>query len=121
MTEDQEKWVGHGNGKGTGRQVGGRHYIDFLIQPVEFITINKLGFLEGCIIKRICRYNREGGKGLADLEKIHHEIELIVELAMGGTPAPDAMEPEASDDDRPDALRWINYPFPDFEKGELKS
>lgn len=37
-------------------QVGGEHYKNYAIQPVEFITKNKLGFLEGCVIKRICRY-----------------------------------------------------------------
>ena len=62
-------------------QVGGNHYKDFAIQPVEFITRNKLSFLAGCIVKRICRYNRSGGKGLQDLEKIKHECELLIELA----------------------------------------
>lgn len=63
------------------RQVGGDHYKGFEIQPVEFIVKNKLGFLEGAIIKRICRYNRPGGKGREDLEKIRHECELLMELA----------------------------------------
>lgn len=61
------------------RQVGNSTYRKFLIQPVEFITRNNLSFLQGCIIKRICRYNK-GGKGLEDLEKIIHEVELIMEL-----------------------------------------
>lgn len=62
------------------RQVGGEHYKAFPIQPVEFITRNKLGFLEGCIIKRVCRYNMPGGKGRQDLEKIMHECELLMEM-----------------------------------------
>jgi len=62
------------------RQVGGYHYKYFPIQPVEFITKNKLGFLQGCIIKRICRYNEPGGKGLQDLKKIKHEVDLLTEL-----------------------------------------
>jgi hypothetical protein len=61
-------------------QIGGNHYKHFRIQPVEFVTANKLSFLQGCIIKRICRYNLEGGKGIQDLEKIGHEIDLIIEL-----------------------------------------
>ena len=61
-------------------QVGGNHYKNFTIQPVEFITKNKLGFLQGCIIKRICRYNEPGGKGLQDLKKIKHEVDLLIEL-----------------------------------------
>lgn len=59
-------------------QIGGNHYQDMPIQPIEFITKNKLSFLQGCIIKRIVRYNKEGGKGLQDLEKIKHEIDLII-------------------------------------------
>ena len=55
-------------------QVGGNHYKNFTIQPVEFITINKLGFLEGCIIKRLCR-NLPG-----DFDKIKHEIKLLEKL-----------------------------------------
>lgn len=58
------------------KQVGGEHYKHFKIQPVEFITANKLGFLEGCIIKRLCRYQSKGG--LEDLKKIQHEIELLI-------------------------------------------
>lgn len=61
-------------------QIGGSHYKNFKIQPIEFITANKLSFLQGCIIKRICRYGLEGGKGIQDLEKIGHEIDLIIEL-----------------------------------------
>lgn len=62
------------------RQVGGDHYKGFAVQPVEFITRNRLGFLEGCIIKRLCRYNRPGGKGREDLQKIAHEVELLMEM-----------------------------------------
>ncbi len=62
------------------RQVGGDHYKKWAIQPTVFITKNNLSFLQGCIIKRIVRYNQNGGKGLQDLEKIKHEIDLIIEL-----------------------------------------
>lgn len=61
-------------------QVGGSHYKSLPIQPAEFITKNHLGFLEGCVIKRLCRYNRPGGKGREDLEKAIHEILLLLEL-----------------------------------------
>ena len=61
-------------------QVGGDHYKGFEIQPVEFITKNNLAFLPGCIVKRICRYKIPGGKGLEDLRKMKHEIDLIIEL-----------------------------------------
>jgi hypothetical protein len=59
-------------------QVGGGHYKDMKIQPVKFITENNLDFLTGCIIKRICRWKHKDG--LKDLEKIKHEVDLIIEL-----------------------------------------
>lgn len=62
------------------QQVGGSHYKNFKVQPVEFIAKNRLGFLQGSIIKRICRYNRPGGKGFEDLEKIKHECDLLMAL-----------------------------------------
>ena len=61
-------------------QQGGTHYKRFTIQPVEFISKNNLNFLQGCIIKRICRYKVPGGKALQDLEKIKHEIDLLIQL-----------------------------------------
>jgi len=61
-------------------QVGGSHYKDLPIQPVEFSTRNNLGFLAGCIVKRICRYDKPGGKGVQDLDKIKHEVDLLKEL-----------------------------------------
>ena len=62
-------------------QIGGTHYKNCAIQPVEFITKNKLGFLEGCVIKRICRYDDKNG--LEDLKKAKHEIDLLIELKYG--------------------------------------
>lgn len=62
-------------------QIGGTHYQHHAIQPVEFITRNELGFLEGCVIKRICRH--EYKNGLEDLKKAKHEIDLLIELKYG--------------------------------------
>lgn len=62
------------------KQIGGDHYKNFEIQPIKFTTKNKLGFIQGGIIKRICRYNLPGGEGLIDLEKIKHEIDVLIEL-----------------------------------------
>lgn len=61
------------------RQVGGNHYKGFAIEPIEFLIKNKLSFTQGDIIKRIIRYNKPGGKGLQDLEKIKHVIDLIIQ------------------------------------------
>jgi len=62
------------------RQVGGDHYKGFVIQPAEYCTKNKMGFLAGNIVKRITRYNQPTGKGLEDLEKIKHEVDLLIEI-----------------------------------------
>lgn len=59
-------------------QVGGNHYSKLAIQPVEFIHANQLNFLEGCIVKRICRHRSKNGK--QDLEKIIHEVQLLIEM-----------------------------------------
>jgi hypothetical protein len=62
-------------------QVGGNHYKGFKIQPVEFIEKNELSFLEGCVIKRICRWKNKNG--IEDLEKAKHEIDLMISLYDG--------------------------------------
>lgn len=60
------------------KQIGGSHYKDKAIQPVEYIHANGLSFLEGCIVKRITRWRDKDG--FSDLEKIKHEIDLLIEL-----------------------------------------
>lgn len=62
-------------------QVAGNHYKDMVIQPVEFITRNGIGFLPGCVIKRVCRYKSKAG--VEDLRKAIHELELMIELEYG--------------------------------------
>jgi hypothetical protein len=60
------------------KQEGGSHYKHRVIQPVEYIHLNKLGFLEGCIIKRITRWRDKDG--LLDLKKARHELDLLIEF-----------------------------------------
>ncbi len=59
-------------------QVGGRHYKEYAIQPVEYIHANKIPFCEGNAIKYITRWRDKGG--IADLEKAKHFIDLLIEL-----------------------------------------
>lgn len=61
-------------------QCGGTHYREGGIQPVQFIEANALGFLEGCVIKRLTRHNRATGKGRQDIQKAIHELQLLLEL-----------------------------------------
>ena len=64
------------------RQVGGEHYKnDFKIQPIEFITANKLSFIQGSIIKYICRFDKKNGK--EDIDKAIHYCQLLKELECG--------------------------------------
>lgn len=60
------------------RQVGGNHYKDNSIQPIEYIISNNLGFCEGNVVKYITRYAAKGG--VQDLEKVIHYVELLKEL-----------------------------------------
>ena len=66
------------------RQVGStKHYKDFKIQPIEFITANKLSFIQGNVIKYICRYDKKNGK--EDIDKVIHYCELLKELEYCGS------------------------------------
>ena len=67
--------------KATDRQIGGDHYKDMAIQPVEYIHSNKLSFLEGNIVKYITRHRTKGGR--ADVEKALHYCELLLQLEYG--------------------------------------
>ena len=60
------------------KQVGGDHYKDLAIQPVEYIFKNNLGYFEGCVIKYVTRWKNKGG--VQDLEKAKHFLELLIEL-----------------------------------------
>lgn len=60
------------------RQIGGKHYKGFKIQPIEFVHGNGIPFIEGSIIKYICRWRDKGG--IQDLEKIKHYVDLLIEL-----------------------------------------
>tara|TARA_R110002073_G_scaffold85373_1_gene203345 strand:+ start:465 stop:707 length:243 start_codon:yes stop_codon:yes gene_type:complete len=64
--------------KATDKQIGGKHYQSYSIQPIEFIVANKLSFIQGCIIKYICRF--ENKNGIEDLEKIKHYCDLQIQL-----------------------------------------
>lgn len=63
-------------------QIGGEHYRQGGIQPVQYIEANDLGFLEGNVIKYVTRHGRKGGK--QDLLKARHYIDMLLELRYGG-------------------------------------
>ena len=61
------------------QQVGGQHYMECKIQPVEYIHANGLDYLEGNVIKYITRH-RTKGEGRKDIEKAIHYAQLILEM-----------------------------------------
>jgi len=60
------------------KQRGGDNYKKYKIQPIEFIHANDIPFMEGNVIKYICRHREKNG--LDDLLKAKHYIDLIIEL-----------------------------------------
>jgi hypothetical protein len=63
------------------KQVGGNHYASMAVQPVEFIVKNELGFLEGNIVKYVCRHHAKNGA--EDIKKAIHYCELLLETTYG--------------------------------------
>ena len=64
--------------KPSGRQVGGNHYKNYPIQPVEYALANKLNYAQSNVVKYVTRYKDKNGK--EDLLKAIHYLELLVEL-----------------------------------------
>jgi hypothetical protein len=60
------------------KQVGGMHYKQYPIQPVEFCQKNGLNAIESSIVKYAVRHRDKGGK--EDVEKIIHYAKLLLEL-----------------------------------------
>jgi hypothetical protein len=60
------------------KQVGGSHYKDMTIQPIEYIHKNGLGFCEGNIVKYITRWKTKNG--IEDLKKVIHYAELLIQM-----------------------------------------
>ena len=58
------------------KQEGGNHYKDMAIQPIEYITKNKLDFCEGNVVKYISRHRQKNGA--EDLRKVIHYAELLL-------------------------------------------
>ena len=67
----EDRWLGVNE-----MQIGGDHYLTE-IQPWDFIIANNLSFLQGNIIKYICRYNDKGG--VQDLYKAEHYLKKLIE------------------------------------------
>lgn len=60
------------------RQIGGSHYKGLAIQPAEYCHVNRLGFIEGCVVKYVTRWREKGG--VDDLKKARHFLDIMIEL-----------------------------------------
>lgn len=65
------------NGSSRDVQIGGDHYKDQGIQPIDYIFANKLGFCEGNVIKYVTRYQKKNG--VQDLKKARHYLDMLIE------------------------------------------
>lgn len=63
-------------------QVGGSHYKDLAMQPIEFIVKAGLSFIQGNIVKYISRYKHKNGA--QDVEKCIHYAQLAIDLDSKG-------------------------------------
>ena len=63
-------------------QEGGDHYKNLAVQPVEYIHRNKIGFIEGNVIKYVTRWASKNG--VEDLKKARHFLDLLIEMETDG-------------------------------------
>jgi len=62
-------------------QISGTHYKSLKIQPVEYITLNNIPFIEGSVIKYVTRHRDKNGE--ADIDKAIHFLQLLKQLEYG--------------------------------------
>jgi len=67
--------------KPLSQQIGGEHYRQGDIQPIEYIHANDMDFFSGNVVKYITRWRYKNG--LEDLKKAKHYIELLMEQEYG--------------------------------------
>lgn len=56
-------------------------YTNLPIQPWHFAETNNLSFLEGCIVKRVCRHRQKDGA--QDIDKAIEELKLLKDHLYG--------------------------------------
>jgi|TARA_R110000803_G_scaffold66928_2_gene128538 hypothetical protein len=59
------------------KQINGTHYSKLKIQPTEYIIANKLGYVEGNVIKYVTRHKDKGKQD--DIKKAIHYLEMLLE------------------------------------------
>lgn len=59
-------------------QVGGGHYKDLPIQPIEYCMANGLDACQSSVVRYVTRFRQKGG--IEDLEKAKHYLDLLIEF-----------------------------------------
>lgn len=62
-------------------QVGGDHYRNKAIEPIQYIMENKLGYCEGNVIKYVTRHQEKGGA--QDIHKAIQYLHFILQYQYG--------------------------------------
>ena len=86
MTDKKDPLVGKikrfKRGSALDKQIGGEHYKNAKIDPIQLVIAHKLDFIDGCIVKYAVRKkNYESDR--ERYEKIKHYCELALELKCG--------------------------------------
>lgn len=84
-------------------QVGGGHYKNLAIQPMQYSMANNLDACQHTIIKYVTRFRDKGG--LADLQKARHVIDMLIELEMTKEKEQEEAEQPKPRESRRDPLR----------------
>lgn len=59
-------------------QIGGNHYKDMAIQPMQYSMANNLNAAQHTVIKYVTRYKAKNGR--QDIEKAIHTLQLLLEI-----------------------------------------
>jgi hypothetical protein len=63
------------------KQIGGSHYAEMAIQPMEYSMANNLDACQHTIVKYVSRFRNKNG--IEDLKKAIHCIEMLMEFEYG--------------------------------------
>jgi hypothetical protein len=58
------------------KQIGGTHYVSMRMQPFHFAMVNQWDSTSFSILKYVGRHRTPTGKGLIDLQKARHIVEI---------------------------------------------
>ena len=62
-------------------QIGGNHYTNKKIQPIDYITENELPYCEGNVVKYVTRHKEKNGA--EDIRKAIHYLRFILAADYG--------------------------------------